>query len=425
MPIREQSCLLFLCVTFISLMVGPSVSLAAADEDALNLADATAVVQEQVSPWRISTEASLGRTRQRSDLVDYDSARLSLDLYYEALISPGWRLTFGDRLDLTNVAGSTGTDTVNSLKEAYVSWRPIDSLISDVGRINARYGVAYGYNPTDFFRSGALRSFTSIDPNSLRENRLGTGMLRGQILFKDSSITAIYAPRLAHMPSDRPFSADFGATNRRDRWMISGSKQFLENFNPQLMLFGGTGQSVQAGVNLSTLLNQATVGYVEWSGGPGRTLYADAIGTNEAKSFRQRLATGVTHTNADKMSITAEFEYNGAGLGKKQWSELALAAPTNYVRYRTYVLDGLELPTRSALFFYATWQNAFINHFDLKAMVRVNLADHSRLNWIEARYHFTAVDLSLQFQHNGGAALSEFGGLPQREKLQLLVNYYF
>ena len=46
------------------------------------------------------------------------------------------------------------------------------------GRINVRNGAALGYNPTDFFRSGALRSVVSIDPNSLRENRLGTVMLR-------------------------------------------------------------------------------------------------------------------------------------------------------------------------------------------------------------------------------------------------------
>ena len=421
MPVQLRPLRLYLA--FCAAMSVANASSAGTDEDALNLADATPVVVEHVSPWRITTEGSLGRTRQRYGLNDYNSGRLSLDLYYDAVIRPGWRVVFGDRIDRTNRSVGAGNNTVNSLKEAYVSWHPEGNNILDAGRINARYGVGYGYNPTDFFRSGALRSVTSIDPNSLRENRLGTAMLRGQMLLESGSITAIYAPRLERAPSDKPFNADFGSTNNRDRWMISGSKQFSDSLNPQFVLFGGTGQSVQAGANLSALLNQATVGYVEWSGGSSRTLYADAIGTNEAPSFRQRVAAGLTYTNSRKMSLTSEFEFNGAGLGKDQWS--ALAPKADYLRYRTQAQDLLELPTRTALFFYGTWQDALVNRLDLKAMVRVNLADRSRLNWIEARYHFTKLDLSLQLQHNGGNAFSEYGGLPQRQVIQTLITYYF
>ena len=425
MPTYRYSRLLFASLAFAVPLGMASVCHAGADDDALNLADATPEVLARTSPWRISTEAGLARTRQRYGLEDYNSARLSLDLYYDAIVKPGLRLVFSDRIDRTNASGNTENKTVNSLKEAFFSWHPDGNLIGDIGRINARYGAAFGYNPTDFFHSSALRSITSIDPNSLRENRLGTGMLRTQALLDGASITAIYAPKLASAPSDKPFSADFGATNNRDRWLIAGSKQFSENFNPQLMLFGGAGQSVQAGVNLSTLLNQATVGYVEWSGGMSQSLYAEALGTNQAKSFRQRVAAGLTYTNAYKMSLTAELDYNGAGLGKNEWLALAPTSPTNYLRYRTYAQDRLELPTRTALFLYGTWQNAFVNHLDLKAMVRLNLADRSRLNWIEARYHFTKVDLALQLQHNGGKAFSEYGALPQRQKVQTTVTYYF
>lgn len=416
---------LTLSLIFIATMGIYADCLAGTDEDALNLADATPVVVERVSPWRITTEASLDQTRQRYGLRDYNSARLSLDLYYDAIVSPGWRVVFGDRLDRTNRSADAGNNTVNSLKEAYVSWHPEGNNIVDAGRINARFGVATGYNPTDFFRSGALRSVTSIDPNSLRENRLGTGMVRGQMLLEGGSITAIYAPKLERTPSDAPFNADLGATNNRDRWMIVGGKQLSENFNPQFLLFGGSGQSVQAGANLTTLLNQSTVAYIEWSGGSGRSLYADATGASATTSFQQRVATGLTYTNAHKMSLTSEFEFNGAGLGKNEWATLAQNSPTNYLRYRSRIQNLLELPTKTALFFYATWQDALLNHLDLKALVRINLADHSRLNWIEARYHFTKLDLSLQVQHNGGNAFSEFGALPQRQMIQTMVTYYF
>ena len=138
-------------------------SQAGTDEDALNLADAAPLVTERASAWRVSAEASAGRTYQRYGLTDFNQARLSLDVNYDATLRPGWRLVFADRIDRTNRSNDAGNDTVNSLKEAYVSWHPEGNNILDAGRINARYGVAYGYNPTDFFRSGALRSVTSID----------------------------------------------------------------------------------------------------------------------------------------------------------------------------------------------------------------------------------------------------------------------
>ena len=54
-----------------------------------------------------------------------------------------------------------------------------DTLI-DLGRINVRNGVALGYNPTDYFRAGAVRAAVSVSPASLKENRQGSVMLRGQ-----------------------------------------------------------------------------------------------------------------------------------------------------------------------------------------------------------------------------------------------------
>lgn len=402
-----------------------NISKAGTDEDALNLADSAPVVLQRAGDWKIASEAGIGRTYQRYGLADVDALRLSLDAYYDAIISPGWRLVFSDRIDRTNRSGEGANTTINTLKETYISWHPKGNTIVDVGRINARYGVAYGYNPTDFFRSGALRSVTSIDPNSLRDNRLGTAMLRGQTLLTGSSITAIYAPKLVSTPNNASFNADLGATNNRNRWLLSGSNQFSENINPQLLLFGGSGQSVQAGANLSALLNQSTVGYVEWSGGSSRLLYSDAIGTSGQKSFRQRVSVGLTYTNAHKLSLTSEVQYNGAGLGKNEWLALAKTAGPNYLRYRAKAQDLLELPTKASLFFYANWQDAIMAQLDLKAMVRLNLADQSRLNWVEARYHFTKVDIALQLQNNSGNLFTEWGSLPQRKIIQTTLTYFY
>lgn len=414
-----------LCAGSLMLTATPVRAADNADEAALSLADSTPEMKQASRPWRLAAEGAVGRSRQRYGVNDFNIGRLSLDGYYDAVLAPAWRLVLADRIDRYYQSGINRDSTINTMKEAYVSWHPEGIVIVDAGRINVRNGAAFGYNPTDFFRSGAIRSVVSIDPNSLRENRLGTVMLRGQVLLPGGSVTVIAAPKLTDKPSDAAFSPDFGATSRRDRWMITASTRYSEAFNPQFLIFGGKGQSAQGGLNLSALLNQSTVGYVEWAGGSGGSLYDNAIGAGGDQKFRQRVSTGLTYTTANKLSLTAEYEYNGAGMNRGQWSQLGPSALENYVRYRLQVQDLQELPTRSSIFLFASWQDAMMPHLDLRGFIRYNTNDQSRLNWLEARYHLTRVDLSLQLQHNAGNPFTEYGALPERQMVQGVVTYFF
>jgi hypothetical protein len=73
----------------------------------------------------------------------------------------------------------------------------------------------------------------------------------------------------------------------------------------------------------------------------------------------------------------------------------------------------------------ARWQDAMINHLDLAAFAYYDLLDSSRQAWIEARYHWTKLDLALQWQVNSGSPGSEYGALPARQTWQALVKYFF
>jgi len=84
-----------------------------------------------------------------------------------------------------------------------------------------------------------------------------------------------------------------------------------------------------------------------------------------------------------------------------------------------------DLPTKENLFFFARWQDVLIARLDISALQRVSLADHSRLSFLETRYHWDRVDLALQWQVNHGDATSEFGAIPQRRIWQTLVTYFF
>lgn len=379
---------------------------------------------EEARDWRVFVEGALRETRRRSTGAVSHGGRLSIDLRYDKAVAPGLRAVFADRLDMNRYYGAPGDGNINTLKEAYLSWQPQPDRIADLGRVNVRNGAALGYNPTDYFKVGALRSVSSLDPASLRENRLGSAMLRGQALWDGGSVSALYSPKLADRPNTGAYNIDLGSTNNRDRWLVAASQK-AGPLNPQFLLFGGEGQSAQLGLNLSGLLNDATVAYVEWSGGRSRSLLSQALGTADDSGFRNRVATGVTHTTANNITLTAEYDYNGAGLDKADWEALRGGSLAAYGRYRTVASTAQDPATRHSLFFYATWTDAFMKRLDLTAMLRYDTADSSRLQWLEARYRFTRMDLALQAQVNSGHPTSNFGALQDRRMTQAVLRYFF
>jgi hypothetical protein len=423
-----------LSVLLLSLTV-PAWAATSAEDDALMLADAApeTVVQTK-SDWRVFTEASLGQVNLRQSTgrtTSADTQRFSLDVLYDKKLSPELRAVFSDRLDVSHQSGATSdqSDTINTLKEAYLSWQPSDSQVFTAGRVNARYGVAQGYNPTDFFRERANRSLVSVDPNSIRENRLGTAMLRAQTLWAGASLSTIIAPKLADTPNNASWSPDLGSTNNRTRWLVAASQQLGNGLNPQFLVFGDDRQNAQLGLNLSTVLSDATVGHVEWSGGRMKSLAAQALPLSTAvaqdESFRNRLAAGFTYTSASKVALTAEYHYNGAAPDQAQWNALRNGSQVDYGLYRLMVRDRMELTTRQAAFLRLGWSDAFVNKLDLAAMMRVNLEDHSRLSWLEARYRWDRTELALQWQLNSGELTSDYGAVVQQRNVQAQARYYF
>jgi hypothetical protein len=360
----------------------------------------------------------------QADGPELESQRLSVDARYDSALGSGWRAVAAARLDIDWADRFDTAQPIGTLKEAYLSWQPDPSQLLDAGRINGRQGVAFGYNPTDFFRSDAVRSVVSIDPDSLRDNRLGTVMLRGQQLWDSGALSVEYAPRLTDHADAAPLDPDLGATNSRGRWLVSLSQKVGTDWTPQWLAFGGEGQSPQLGMNLTALFGQSLVAYTEVSGGRAPPVWAQALNLPQSGSFRARAATGLTYSTTSKVSVTLEYEYNGAGLGSAGWDAARFGNLSLYGRYREYALAQQDLPTRSNLFLYATWQDLIFRHLDLSAFLREDLLDKSRLPYVELRHHWNAVDLALRWQDALGDATSDYGASPQRQTWQLVLDYF-
>jgi hypothetical protein len=400
----------------------PPPQVAGDDSAALSLAGADPAAAPAPGPVSLTAEAAATEAG-RQDGGAASEQRMSFDLRYDGSVGRTGRAVFADRLDVDWIADPQRTLPVNTLKQAYLSWQPRTDLLFDAGRINARQGVALGYNPTDFFRAGALRAIESLDPESLRENRQGSVMLRSQTLWDTGAFTALYSPQLDGRPS----------TNPEGRWLLALSQRLAPGLNPQWLLFGADDASPQFGVNLTTVAGSATVLYVEASAAHAASMWTQALEApllpmpstlRVPASLQARAATGITYSAANKLSVSLEYEYNGGGLSRADWSLARTGSLLAYARYREFVESQQELPTQHDLFAYASWQDVIVQHLDLAAFVRVDLIDHSRLPWTELRYHWPHVDAAVRWQDYQGSATSDFGASASRQTWQLVVDYY-
>ncbi|MDD2883366.1 MAG: hypothetical protein PHQ58_23395 [Rhodoferax sp.] len=395
-----------------------------AELDALNLESAPEVAPATSANTKLFFEGALGDASQRYLPDSRNMGRASVDLYYQGRLTPGVRGVLSDRLDYFEPTLAGSDAAVNSLREAYLSWQPDGgNSIFELGRINLRYGPSYGYNPTDFFRDASLRVLTTADPFALRENRLGTVMLRGQYMWSDNAVSMALAPKLADTASANGWNLDLGATNNRDRAVVMLSTQFSKNVSGQTLLYKQTGQSTTIGFNMAALLSDAATAHLEFTRGSEPSLIDRTLGATNATRTRNRFSGGATYTTLGKLSVTAEYQYNGFALSQADWSALG-SAPATQLAYLSEALRLQELAARQSYLIYVTQKSFGHKDLDLTAYLRLNPGDDSKLFWLELRRHWPNFDLSFQLQQNIGNANSEFGLLPDRRVVQVLGTYY-
>ncbi|MEO5733125.1 MAG: hypothetical protein ABIN96_08420 [Rubrivivax sp.] len=394
--------------------------------------DALALQPEPVTSVPVSGatkllgEVVVGHENRRYGQSEDDISRVSVDYRTSFRVTEYLSGSFSARIDSMDPPAAEVQNPALSLREAYLTWQsPGARQLVEIGRVNLREGPGYGYNPTDFFRYNALRTISTIDPVSLRETRLGTVMLRGQQLWPSASVDVLFAPKLESERSHKGFSADWGATNSRSRGQVALGSRISETANSRVLLYKEAGEDLAAGASLTSLVSDSSVVHAEWSGGKEPTLLQRALKQNSQTRFGSRFAGGLTYTTASRLSLTAEYQYNGFALDRKAWQALTQAPLGIRIAYFGESLDRQDNAARHAILLYAVQRDLGIKNLELTALLKLNRADNSRLTWLELRYHFDRADLALRLQDNTGAAGAEFGTAPVRNSAGLLFSYYF
>ena len=385
--------------------------------------------------------------------------RLLLDVRKEWSLADSLGLAYSGRLNLraeNDISFPTHENVINDLRELYLGWHPSDTTFVDWGRINLKSGVAFGYNPTDYFRTRAVVEPLSADPTVLREDRLGTLMLRVQQLVQNGSLTAAFAPRL-YAPSpiytnlDLPsFDPMLDRTNAHDRFLVKGSVSLANNVSPEWLLYEENGRT-RMGTNLALAFGQKTIGYLEWSGGRRDSLIDEALrygrqtGTVPADApsvlpqssnpaFQNELAVGASYTTENRITFNLEYHLDQAGFTQRDWRNW-FAAGRGHSAYspsaeqlwyiRSYALDQQDPLPRHSLFARADWVDAFVPKLELTAFVNTDLYDGSGLLQVTADYYLSDIwTVGALATTNFGRAHSDFGSLPQAASFLVKVARY-
>ena len=358
--------------------------------------------------------------------------QLAVDLHHDWKPAAGWTLIWSDRLE--TVHDLTGVETRNALRELALS-RVVGDGFVDAGRVQWRNGVASGFNPTDYLKRGAAIAQTTQNPQTLRENRLGTVMLRAQTFADWGSIQAGVMPDLAERASSSATAPAWDRTNAHRAALLRVAPRFDERTSVDLLAYARAGTSPQTGLNLTHLLGDAWVTYLEWSGGSGGALAGPGEAALSAH-WHNTLAAGATWTTPAGVVLTLERQYAGDALTPARWrawqaalvagsSAASLAAQLGAMR-SARAADQMPL-TRDAWFMHAAWDDAFaVRDFDLAAIARLNATDRSRLWQLEAYWHLNDRNsLSLLLGGYDGAPYSEFGSMATRRFAQVAWTAHF
>jgi hypothetical protein len=404
--------------------------------------------------------------------TEVELLRSRLDVPFPAPAPPAveQRLFFDSRLEWTPLSGLSVTysgrpelraaDHIRvpthenirfDVRELFASWHPVEGVFLDAGRINLKSGVALGFNPTDFFRTRAVVEPLSVDPSVLREDRLGTMMIRGQFVWHGGAVTAAYAPKLtspsrlyqdATLPSIDPM---YDRTNAHDRVLLKSNFDLGEDLSPEVLLYDEDG-SVRVGANLTRTFGKQLVAYAEWAGGSQPSLTSEALSYGvltgslpsiaasapSKASFQQDLSAGLSYATQARLTFWVEYHLHQAGLSRQDWQSWfaggsarpALAPSLWYVR--GYAVEQQVPVSKHNLFLRADWTDVFVLNFELTAFANVNLYDGSALAQLTASYAVTNLwTIALLGSANLGSRHSEFGSLPPASSALLTIRRYF
>lgn len=345
--------------------------------------------------------------------------QLALDFQLHKTVVPDVNLNLSARYDRFDPLSASAPAAYGetTLREAYAAWNVTPVLGFDTGAVNERVGAAVGYNPTDYFRAGAVNPDLSPDPESRRVNRLGTVAVRAQQVWDSGSAQLMFSPRLTSQrePGSASATSKLQRTNGVNRWLFVGSQKVSASVQPQLLLYGEEHGSPR-GPESKRVAGGSSGGLCGMDRRATPSLIGRANDVNDT-AFRTSYAVGATWTLPTDLSLTAELQGNAAGATPAQWRTSQQTDVRGWANALSTGVASQDLPTRYGGFVMARWRDVGIRRLDLNAFAQFDQGGGQQ-QWIELRRRYDRFDVALQLQRQSGPSWNRYGAQPETRSVR-------
>lgn len=329
---------------------------------------------------------------------------------------------------------TAGRQLDGRVQEAYLSFRQGAQAITEIGLSKLRFGIAYGYNPNDVLANYQHNSSRSFDPADQREARSGIFALRQQWFLPSVTLGLVYLPALYRPVTDFAM-ARYPAPNSQQQLLFSLSPRPLDTagrWQAQILAQTKFAGEFNLGFNMSGLLSDASVWHLEWLGSQqsadcrqfNLNWQVSKLTCAATKQTRQRLATGINYSFANKLSILAEYYYDNRAPDQAFWTQFLANSVADTTAYYAYLNQQQQLTGKHAWLVHANWQDV-VAHWDLSAYWQQNRGAEQTRQFLQLRYRQQHADYSLQFLRASQLALANQPALARQSHWQFSWRWYF
>jgi hypothetical protein len=381
--------------------------------------------------WRAIRSDSLVNPQNRVLDLDALSNRVGGDLDLRASIPDLVDVVLRDRaFYLTGTPRANGFQ--NTVEEAYLRFRFGAPVVAEIGKRSLVEGVGYSFNPVDFLRVPSDLPGTDPDPAQFREHRPGQYMVRILADVGPVTVSALYAPRLAHVDSPH--------INERSQFLLK-LYSLVRGHDVSLYLYQGT--RWKGGASWATVVGRALELHAEASfqrGSDANVPVASIIPGDGPFHFMRadgddlvaRVLVGGQYTFGGGVNVIGEYYYNGQGYSRSEF--------VRYFRFLDAAAQSQSLGGASSLgeavrnlesvqgqhFLFARVGDILLPmKARLVAFGVLNLDDGSHLVSSEVSRMWGDLKVTLGYDGFLGSRRSQFGSLPVAHQLRFFVRYFF
>ena len=357
------------------------------------------------------------------DTLDRNTATLKLNAKYTQGIA-----TFRLRASADARRDELSSESSARFDEAYASFKPDPGFTLDVGKIAAKWGKGYAWNPVGFIER-------IKDPNDVELAREGYTMVAADFIrnFADDGgglKTIAFTPVL--LPVGTQSNHDFGKPDH----LNAAAKLYLlyHDTDIDFTWLGGGSRTPRVGIDFSRNLSSALEIHGEWArlrDVEQRRIDAAGNLTTEVRDATSYLL-GARYLTENDTTWIAEYYRNGTGYTQDQLTDFHRLVDSGNPALLTKARQispsyGRANAGERYLYLRASQKEPFdIVYFTPSATLIANLDDRSYSFTPELLYTgVTNLDLRLRATWLKGGSGTEFGEKQNARKLELMARFYF